>query len=171
MAGGVWPMAPLLCQRAMGIRRAWPDAPARGQHQRHRDRRKRPPFPLDRARTSACRCTGLERKSVLTASPRDASVSPFRIDNIFQLRASFEPLDLARDVFGYFVGVGVGGIMWRQHDLRVGPEWTVLWQRFGCKDIERNRAERAVVKTRQNIGFVLQSAAAGIDQDRRAQRA
>ena len=50
------------------------------------------------------------------------------------------------------------------------PERTVGRQRLGRVDIERGGAERAVVQALQDIGFVLQPAAAGIDQDRRAHR-
>ncbi len=37
---------PLLRQRELGFRRAWPDAPPHRQHQRPRDRGGRPPVPL-----------------------------------------------------------------------------------------------------------------------------
>ena len=51
------------------------------------------------------------------------------------------------------------------------PERAVGRQRLRRVDIERGGAERAVVKALQDVGFVLQPAAAGIDQDRRAHRA
>jgi len=42
---------------------------------------------------------------------------------------------------------------------------------LGFVDIERGGTQRAVIEARQDIGFILQSAAAGIDQHRRTQRA
>ena len=59
---------------------------------------------------------------------RGASISPRRIDEIFKRLAGLESLDLARDIFGDLVGIGVGGVVRRQHDLRMGPERTVRRQ-------------------------------------------
>src|SRR5262245_55326381 len=50
------------------------------------------------------------------------------------------------------------------------PETAVRRQRFGLEHIERSAAQRAVVETRENVGLVLQAAAAGIDQHGRAER-
>src|SRR5437016_5314690 len=61
--------------------------------------------------------------------------------------------------------------MRREHDLLVSPERAVRRQWLRLEHVERGRAERAVGKAGQNILLVLQSAAAGIDQDRRAERA
>jgi PhnB protein len=54
-------------------------------------------------------------------------ISPFAIDHIVQRAARFNTFDLPRDVFRDLVGIGVGGVVRRQHDLWVGPERTVLW--------------------------------------------
>ncbi len=53
----------------------------------------------------------------------------------------------------------------------MGPERAVRRQRLGGVDVERGAAERAVIEALQDVGFVLQPAAAGIDQDRSAERA
>ena len=42
--------------------------------------------------------------------------------------------------------------------------------RLGLEHVERGGAQRAVGETRQYVGFVLQAAAAGIDQHGRAER-
>jgi len=60
--------------------------------------------------------------------------------------------------------------MRRQHDLGMGPEPAVGRQRLGGVDVDRHGAERAVIEACQNISFILQPAAPGIDQYRRAQR-
>jgi hypothetical protein len=65
----------------------------------------------------------------------------------------------------------LGGIVRGQHDAWMDPERAVRRQRFLGEDIERGGAEGAVVKTGEKIVFVLKTAAAGIDQDRRAHRA
>ena len=77
----------------------------------------------------------------------------------------------ARDIFRYLVGIGVGGVVRGQHHLRVGPEPAVRRQRLGLVDVERSAAERAVVEALQDVRLVLQAAAPGIDQHRRAERA
>src|ERR1700675_1616428 len=53
----------------------------------------------------------------------------------------------------------------------MAPERALWRQRFGGVDVERGGAERAVVEALQDVGLILQAAAAGIDQDRRAHRA
>src|SRR5437016_8381263 len=53
----------------------------------------------------------------------------------------------------------------------MGPERAVRWRRFSGVDVERRSPERAVIQALQDVGFVLQAAAAGVDQDRRADRA
>src|SRR5437868_1501763 len=98
-------------------------------------------------------------------------IPPRGIDDVFKRAAGFKAFDLARDIFRYFVGIGIGGVVRRQHDFWMGPERAVGRKRLIGEDIERRRAERAVVETCQNVGFVLQPAPPGIDQDRRAQRA
>src|SRR5258706_11472040 len=67
MARGCRAVASLLRQRAMGIRRARPDAPPRSQHQRCRDRQKRPPLSLGRTWSKAGRCSGTGRECVLSS--------------------------------------------------------------------------------------------------------
>ena len=59
------PVASFLRQRAVGVRRARPDAPPRSQHQRHRDYRAGSPLPLGRSRPKAGGCRGIGRESVL----------------------------------------------------------------------------------------------------------
>src|SRR3954447_25798709 len=51
------------------------------------------------------------------------------------------------------------------------PEPAVFRQRFGGIDIERRATERAVIEALQDVALVLQAAAAGVDQNRRAERA
>src|ERR1700676_5722210 len=53
----------------------------------------------------------------------------------------------------------------------MGPERAVGSKRFIGENIQRRRAKRAVIQACQDLGFVLQAAAAGIDQDRRTHRA
>src|SRR6476620_6774441 len=65
-------------------------------------------------------------------SPREErgeehSIPPLAIDDVVQRAARFKTFDLPRDVFRNLVGIGVGGVVRRQHDLWVGPERTVLW--------------------------------------------
>src|ERR1700737_2128890 len=93
------------------------------------------------------------------------------IDDVLKPLAGFEAFDLARHVFRYFVGIGIGCVVRRQDDFWMRPEWAVRRKRFRCEDIKRSRAERAVVKAFQNVGFRLQPASPGIDQDWRAHRA
>jgi hypothetical protein len=78
---------------------------------------------------------------------------------------------LPRDIFRYFVGIRIGGVVRCQHDLRMRPEPAVRGQRLGCINIERGGSQRPVVKAFQNVGFVLQAATAGIDQYRCRHRA
>ena len=109
------------------------------------------------------------------ASPRNDGpeilIPPRGIDDVFKRAAGFKALDLARDIFRYFVGIGIGRVVRRQHDFWMGPERAIGRKRLIGENVERRGAERAVVKARQNVGFVLQPAAPGIDQDRRPQRA
>src|SRR3979411_2010964 len=93
------------------------------------------------------------------------------IDDVLKSLAGLETLDLARHVFRYFVGIGIGCGVRRQDDLWMRPERAVRRQRFRCEDIKRSSAQRAVVKAFQNVGFRLQPASPGIDQDRRTHRA
>ena len=65
-----------LRQRAVGVRQARPDAPPRGQHQRHCDCRKRSPLPLACAGSAARGCAGLERKSILIRYPWHTTPQP-----------------------------------------------------------------------------------------------
>jgi len=60
--------------------------------------------------------------------------------------------------------------MRRQDDLGMRPERAVRRKRLIGEDVERCGAERAVVEALQDIGFVLQPAAPGIDQDGRTER-
>src|SRR6478752_5348561 len=53
----------------------------------------------------------------------------------------------------------------------MAPERARWRQRLRLVDVERSGSKRAIVEAAQNVGFVLQSATAGIDQDRRAERA
>ncbi len=71
-------VASLLRQRAVGVRRARPDAPARGLDQRHRDRREGSPLPLAGAGPAACRCAGIGGESVLNCVP--GCCAPLRSD-------------------------------------------------------------------------------------------
>src|SRR6476469_9159686 len=113
----------------------------------------------------------MESKKPRRNDPGKPLITARAIDDVFQRAAGFKAFDLARDIFRYFVGIGIGGVVRRQHDLRMRPEWAVRRKRLVGEDIERRRAERAVVKTSQNVGFVLQSTPPGIDQHRRTQRA
>src|SRR5689334_7287412 len=61
-------MASLLRQRAVGVRRARPDAPARGQYQRCEDRREGSPLPLACAGPAARRRAGAGRESVVAGT-------------------------------------------------------------------------------------------------------
>ena len=75
--------------------------------------------------------------------------------------------DLPRDIVRYLVGVGVGGVVRGQHHLGMGPERAVGRQRLGTRTRRATRRPACRRPGRQDIGFVLQPAAAGIDQDRR----
>ena len=77
------------------------------------------------------------------------SIPAAAVDDILQRAARLEALDLAGDVFRDLVGIGVGRIVRRQHDLRVGPERTIGGQRLLREDIERGRAKRAVSRDRR----------------------
>jgi hypothetical protein len=101
----------------------------------------------------------------------EPSIPSRGINDIFQITAGLEALDLARDIFRYLVGIGVGGVVRRQHDLWMGPEPAVRRQRFLGEDIQRRGPQRAVVEARQNVGFVLLGSAPGIVQHRGAHRA
>src|SRR5258707_4870063 len=92
------------------------------------------------------------------------------IHYILQRAAGLEALDLARDVFGYFVGIGVGGVVRGQYHLGVGPEPAVRRQRLGRINVERRAAERAVVEALQDICLVLQCPPSGLDSHPRAER-
>src|SRR5712671_6087900 len=106
-----------------------------------------------------------------TARPLVLLIPPRGIDDVLQCAAGLKAFDLARDVFRYFIGIGIGGVVWRQHDLWMRPERALRRQRFVCEDIQRRGAERAVVKASEDVSFVLQPASPGIDQNRRAKRA
>ena len=93
-------------------------------------------------------------------------IPPRRIDDVFKRVAGFKALDLARHIFRYFVGIGIGGVVRRQHDFWMGPERAVGRKRLIGEDIERCGAERAVVKASQNVDFVLQPAPRGIERRR-----
>src|SRR6266478_1766628 len=92
-------------------------------------------------------------------------IPPRGIDDVFKRAAGFKALDLARHIFRYFVGISVGRVVWRQHDFWMGPERAVGWKRLVGEDVERRGAKRAIVKASQNVGFVLQSAPPGIEED------
>src|SRR5262245_56736031 len=92
MARCRWAVAPLLRQRAVGVRRAWPDAPARGEHQRYRDRRERPALPLARTGPATDRRAGIERQPILTNRALFSlsfSVAPAPITTGRSVRARF----------------------------------------------------------------------------------
>src|SRR3981081_429480 len=113
--------------------------------------------------------------SMLTPCRRKSNHEPLitarGIDDVLKLPAGFEALDLACHVFRYFVGIGIGCVVRRQDDLWMRPERAARRQRFRCEDIKRSSAQRAVIKAFQNVGFRLQPASPGIDQDRRTHRA
>src|SRR5690242_2106322 len=69
-------------------------------------------------------------------------IPPSAIHHILQRTTRLKPLDLPRDVFRYLVGIGVGRIVRREHDLRVGPEPAVRWQGLGLEHVERDAAKR-----------------------------
>src|SRR5437899_768241 len=96
-------------------------------------------------------------------------IPPRGIDDVFKRAAGFKAFDLARDIFRYFVGIGIGGVVRRQHHFWMPPERAGCRKRLIGEDVERCGAKGAVVKARQDVGFVLQPAAPGIDQDRRTQ--
>ena len=53
---------------------------------------------------------------------------------------------------------------------RVIPERAAGWQRFLIEHVERSCRKKPAIERGQNIGLVLQTAASGIDQHRRAER-
>src|SRR5690349_14119863 len=55
--------------------------------------------------------------------------------------------------------------------MRVSPERALGGQRLGLEHVERGSAEGTVVEAGENVLFVLQAAAAGIDEHRRTERA
>jgi hypothetical protein len=59
-------VASLLRQRAVGVRRTWPDAAARGQHQRYHHQGERAPLPLAGAGAASGRCCRLGREPAVT---------------------------------------------------------------------------------------------------------
>src|SRR3954454_6315316 len=98
-------------------------------------------------------------------------IPALEIDDVLQRPAGFIPLDLLRHVFRDRVGVGVGGVVRGKPHLWMAPERAVRRQRLGLEYVQRRRAKRAVVQAVQQLRLVLQPAAAGIDQHRRAERA
>src|SRR5262245_35503910 len=66
-----------------------------------------------------------------------ALISALAIDNVFQRAARLETRDLARDIVGDRVGVGVGRVVRGEHDLRMCPEWTIRRQWLLGEHIER----------------------------------
>src|ERR1700682_218512 len=53
-----------------------------------------------------------------------------RVDDMLKRPAGLEAFDLARDVFRYFVGIGIGGVVRRQDNFWMRPERAVRGQRF-----------------------------------------
>src|ERR1700751_5684450 len=98
---------------------------------------------------------------------RHRLISPPAIHDIVQCAAGLEALDLAGDISGNRVRIRVGRVMRREHDPGMGPERALRWQRLLGKDVERGGAERAVVEAGNDVSLVLQTAAGGIDHDRR----
>ena len=97
-------------------------------------------------------------------------IPPRGIDDIFQRPAGLETFDLARDIFRDLVGIGVGGVVRRQHDLRMGPERAVGWQRLLAKTSSDAAPSVPSSRHARMSASFCKAAAAGIDQDRRAHR-
>jgi hypothetical protein len=53
----------------------------------------------------------------------------------------------------------------------VRPEARILWRRLGLEHVERSAAKRAGIERGEDVGFDLQAAATGVDEDRAAERA
>ncbi len=77
---------------------------------------------------------GRDRRDVPGGS--EPLITARAIDDVLKRRAGFEARDLARDISRDLVGVGVGSVVWRQHDLRMGPERAVGWQWLPGVDVE-----------------------------------
>src|SRR5580704_8090043 len=87
----------------------------------------------------------------LLSQGRPRLISPPAVDDILQCAAGLETLDLAGDISGNRVGIGVGRIMRREHDLGMGPERALRRQRLLGEDVERGRTERAVVEAGEDV--------------------
>src|ERR1700676_261942 len=85
----------------MGVRRTWPDAPPRSQHQRCCDRGKGPPLSLGARGAAARGCCGLGGWSVfkiLSVAP--ANAGPIRREFSFEARCATTSLNHARAFAG-----------------------------------------------------------------------
>src|SRR3984885_16110549 len=94
-------VASFLRQRAMGVRRTWPEAPPRSQHQRCCDRGKGPPLSLGRTGAAARGCCGVGGWSVLKIlSVAPANAGPIRREFSFEARWATTSLNHARAFAG-----------------------------------------------------------------------
>src|ERR1700720_76466 len=93
--------------------------------------------------------TRFRRRRSLTAAKRRPGepgrppplIPSLGIDDVLKPRAGFKALDLARHVFRYFVGIGIGCVVRRQDDVRMGPEPAVRRKWFHGEDVQRGGAE------------------------------
>ena len=96
---------------------------------------------------------------------RSALIALHRIDDVLQGLSGLIAADLLDDVAGRRFRLADGGIVRGYRDFGMGPERRVLRQWLGFENVQGGGSERAIIKAGQDVGFGLQAAPSGVDQD------
>src|SRR5271163_4763817 len=99
------------------------------------------------------------------AARRPASVAAPPVDEVCQRLAAFVGNDLAGDELADRCGRRNCGVVRADVDGGMGPEARFLWQGFALEHVERSAMKRAGIERGEDVGFDLQAAASGVDED------